>query len=550
MHTTINWTQPINWLIAFVLLAVLTGQLGLIFRNPSLSHSRKWLRAGLNGLLWLALVGYFCQFTWPVAQPTAHVLLVADGVPDAFVRRVEDSLHIRESFTGRTLKPNYDSVTLLGQHFPAPVLTQLSNARLQWIPYASDNQLQSVHWKGILRQGEMQRVTGRIQSAKAQTLRLRYGGQTLDSAALHEGANTFAFQFPAFARGRTQTELMLGNGLLDTLHFFTRPAKPLTVQFILGSPDFESKTLADWLGKHEHTVQLSATLSKQISSNVSINKTGRQTVKTTPDLVITEPANAGNTLVRKALADGKSVLFINLTNPETDCRIINQALGSRWQVRRISNEPTVPIKGGVYVNALPFAFADQLNQFTVSGYPIAVQQTIGRGFTGHVGVSLLSETFPLSLSGDSATYNRIWSATLARLVHSDPNTVLIDAPVYSGIRQAIYVNNATGGVHAVPVGRDTLPVVYSPLNERLAEGTSLFSQIGWQTVQDSMALYIDAPNTPLHDDKVVEQFMQAHAQEQTIGQSSTRNSTTEVPNWVWLLLFVTCFTALWIEPKF
>lgn len=548
MHTTINWTQPINWPIAFVLLAILIGQLGLIIRNPSLSHSRKRLRAGLNLLLWLAVAGYFCQFTWPVTQPATHALLVADEVPGTFVRRVKDSLHIEESFTSKTIKPNYDSVTLVGQHFPAPVLTQFSTARLQWVPYEQPNQLQSIHWKGMLGQGEMQGVTGRLQSSKDQTLRLRYGGQTLDSAALHKGANTFALRFPAFARGRTQTELTLGNVPLDTLHFFTRPAEPLTVQFILDNPDFESKTLADWLGKHGHTVHLSATLSKQISSNVSINKTSRRAVKTSPDLLITEPANAGNALVRKVLTDGKAVLFINLTNPETDCRIINQALGSRWQVRRLSNEPTVPVKGGI--TALSFAFADQLNQFTVSNYPVAVQQAFGRGFTGRVGVSLLSETFPLSLSGDSTTYNRVWSATLARLVRAEPNTVLIDAPVYSGIRQAIHVHTATNRVRTVPLEHDTLPVTYSPLNEHLAEGISSFNQVGWQTMQDSLALYIDGPNAPLHDDKVMAQFMQAHALEQTIATLSARTITTEVPNWVWLLLLVTCFTALWLEPKF
>ena len=548
MHTTINWTQPINWLIALVLVTILLGQLGLIIRNPALSYGRKWLRASLNGLLWLALVGYFCQFTWPVARPATHALLVADGVPNAFVRRVKDSLRIEDSFTSQTIKPDYDSITLVGQRFPAPVLTQLSNARLQWIPYWQPDQLQSIRWKGILRQGEIQRITGRIQSSKKQMLRLQYGGQTLDSAALQEGANTFAFRFPAFTRGRTQTELRLGNVLLDSLHFFARPTEPLTVQFILGSPDFESKTLADWLGKHGHTVYLSATLSKQISSNVSINKAGRAAVKTTPDLLITEPVNASNALVRKALTDGKAVLFINLTNPETDCRVINQALGSRWQVRRTSNEAALTVKNGL--NALPFAFADQLNQFAVAGYPIAVQQTIGRGLSGHIGVSLLSETFPLSLSGDSTTYNRIWSATLARLVHAGPSAVLVNAPVYSGIRQVIYVNNAASRVRTMPVGLDTVPVVYSPLNEHVAEGTSLFKQPGWQTVQDSLAMYVDGLNVPLHEGKVAEQFIQAHAQGQTLATSVARTTTTEVPNWVWLLIFVTCFTALWLEPKF
>ncbi|MBD2756075.1 hypothetical protein [Spirosoma validum] len=543
MQTTINWTNSINWVIASTLLIVLIGQLWLIARNQSLPNGRKWLRAGLNALLWLVLVGFFLQIQWPVSKPATHALLVADNVPSAVAASVKDSLRIQESFTSRNFKPEYDSVTLVGQNFPTPILTQLSSASLRWIPYYQPDQLQNIRWKGLVRQGEIQHVTGRLLSSTNQTLRLRFGNKTVDSVALHEGENPFSLHFPAFTQGHTQTELTVDQATLDTLHFFTRRTEPLTVQFLLNSPDFESKTLAGWLGKHGHTVQLSATLSKDISSNVSINKAGRSAGKTVPDLIITEPANANNVTIRKAIADGKAVLFINLTNPETDCRAINQAVGSLWQVRKTSNEATVPI--GNNLTALPYRFVDNLNQFTVPGYPIAVQQTSGR-----VGVSLLSETYPLSLSGDSVTYNRVWMSVLARLSHADKNSVLVNAPIYSGIQQAIFINNPASRSRTVRVGNDTLPLTYSPINDRLAAGTSSFSQSGWQPLQDSLAVYIDGSDAPLRDAKVVRQFVLAHNQYQTMIEQTDRKATAKLPNWAWLLLIVVCFTALWVEPKF
>ncbi|WP_420150601.1 hypothetical protein [Spirosoma sp.] len=541
MQTTVNWTNSINWVIAVTLLIVLIGQLWLIARNQSLTNGRKWIRVGLNVMLCLVLTGYFLQIQWPVAKPATHALLIADNVPSAFTNRLKDSLSIRESFTSRNFKPEYDSVTLVGQNFPVELLTQLSNARLQWIPYSGPDQLQDIRWKSMVRQGEMQHVTGRIASSKEQLLRLRFGNKTLDSSMLQKGENSFNLRFPAFTQGQSQVELVLEPNTLDTVRFFARRTQPLSVQFLLNSPDFESKTLADWLGKHGHSVQLSATLSKDISSNVSINKSAKSTGKIAPDLIVTEPTNANNVAVRKAVADGKGVLFINLTNPETDCRSINQGTGSSWQVRKTSNEATVPV--GTNLTALPYRFADNLNQFMVPGYPIAVQQTNGR-----VGVSLLSETYPLSLSGDSATYNRVWMAVLARLSQADKNTIQTEAPIYQGIQQTIYINNPSSRYQTIRVGNDKLALTYSALNDRLAKGTSSFRESGWQTMQDSLAIYVEESTAPLRTNHIVRQFMLAH-QNLDVLEAADRKAIAKLPEWGWLLLFVICFTALWIEPK-
>ncbi|GAB3805827.1 hypothetical protein GCM10028819_39880 [Spirosoma humi] len=545
MQTSINWTSPINWFIALALLLLLAGQLWLIGRNQSLSTSRKWIKAGLNVVLWLLVAGYFGQFNWLSQRPSSHALLVGDDVPSAVARQVKDSLHIQDSFTSRNLKDEYDSVTVAGQRFPIETLTKLSNSSVNWIPYSQPDQLESLHWKGVVRQGEMQRVTGRVHSSEKKHLRLRFGSRTLDSVSVHKGDNTFSLQFPTFVRGRSQAELTLDGTTLDTIRFFSRPLEPLKVQFLLDSPDFESNTLASWLGKQGHTVQVVTTLSKGINSHVSINKVGKSIDKTTPDLLITDPANAATAAVKKALADGKAVLFINFTNPESDFRIINQALGSKWQVRKMSSEPLVSVGSGL--NALPYRFADNINQVAVSGYPVAVQ----RKLAGRIGASLLNETFPLSLSGDSVAYSRLWTAVLARLSTSDKNTVQVDAPLFSGLQQEIGLSNSGNLPPFLPIGQDTVSFVKSPMNEHAASGSSLFRQAGWQSIQDSLALYVDARagNNPLAEQEIIRRFVSAHALPQSTSEQTARTTTAQVPNWVWLLLFIGCFTALWVEPK-
>lgn len=549
MQINLSWNDPFNGLTALALLTLLVVQIWLIVRNKSLTVGRRWLRLGLNVLLWLVITLYFLRPSWQTERPATHALLVGDEVPGAFVRRVKDSLRTRDDFTSRTFKADYDSVTLVGQDFPVETLTRLSRSTVRWVPYDQPDRVQTIRWKGLVRQGEMQRITGRIHSSKPQRLAVRYGRQTLDSVALRQGDNAFTLQFPSFARGRTQTELVLNNATtLDTLRFFTRAPKPMAVQFLLNNPDFESKALADWLGRQGHTVTVSARLSKNIGSDVTINPV-RQASAKRPDLIITEPANAASAAVRHAAAGGQSVLFINLTNPPADVTLVNRALGSRWQVRRTSNQETVPVRSGL--TALPYQFANAPNQLAVPGFPVAIQRTAERQGTGRVGVSLLNETFPLALSGDSVTYGQIWTAVLARLQPADQNNVLIDAPLFRNRDGTVTVNKPPIQLPALRIGPDTVTLTIAPLNAQSATGAVRLSQAGWQPVADSLAIYVANPTgSTVAQRRLVGQFVEAHTTgPSTESNLAPRHVTVRVPNWLWLTLLVVCLTALWVEPK-
>ncbi len=548
MQLTLDWASPLTWLSLLALVVLLVVQGWLIGRNTALSPMRKGVRLGLNLLLWLVLLGYVLQPRWPIAKPATQVLLAGDDVPTSFARRLQDSLGIPERMTSRTLSGMYDSVTIVGAQFPPSVLARLSSSALRHIPYPAPDELLQIHWNGVLRQGELQHVTGLVKASTPQRLRLRYGNITLDSLNLTAGTHPFALQFPAFLRGKNQVELGLGDKLLDTLHFFSRPIEPLTIHFLLNSPDIESKTLANWLGRQGHTVTVSATLSKNLGSNVSINQSTTARAKT-PDLLITEPANAGDAQIRKAVADGRAVLFINLTNPDVDSRTINQAVGSRWQARRVTNAPLVPVSNSL--TALPYRFADNLNQFSVTDFPVFVQQTAGRVQPGRVGVSLLSETFPLALSGDSTTYARLWTAVLARLSRAGTNGVQVDAPLIQGLDQSITINDPTRKARSLRVGTDTLRLTVSPLNPLSASGRGLFPTAGWQPVQDTMALYVETsqPARPLVSRALLDRFLLAHQQFAPSATTSAPGPAAQIPDWAWFALILLCFTALWLEPK-
>ncbi len=529
--------------IAFALLLIL--QIGLLVRNKTLSPGRKAVRTGLNTLMFLLALAYVWQPTWTIDRSAKHVLLVANDVPNALARRIQDSLGITKRFTAGNFKPRYDSVTLLGQDFPREVLARLNRTTVNWLPYNAPGQVRDLHYKAVVRQGEVQQITGRINSEGKQTLAVRYGNRTLDSTLLVEGENTFTLQFPAFAQGRTRAELALGETVLDTLHFFGTPLKPLKIQFMLTNPDFESKTLADYLGRHGHTVQLTTGISKNVSRELRINA---DKAIVNPDLLVTEPDNAGSVAVRNAVRAGRAVLFINLMNAESDVRTIGRATGSGWPVRRVANTATVPLSSNL--TALPYRFADAPNQILVGAYPIAVQRVATANGVGRVGVSMLSETFPLALSGDSLTYGGIWSAVLARLYPTADNNLRADAPMLSGFRTEIQLNSVTKRPSALLVGMDTVTMAPSPVNPRTERGTYRPEKPGWQPVADSLALYIsDTQREPAARRETVRQFMLAHARYASAGAATEQASQETIPSWLWLTLFLTILTALWVEPK-
>jgi len=554
-----NGSEPVNWLIAAILVAMPIVQFWLISRNTTLTVGRKRLRLLLNGLLWLVLVGYVLQIHWKTTSVATHVLVAADDVPASYVRQLKDSLGVSRSFTVADLKESrfdagkFDSVTVVGQAIEPPVLSQLAGPVLQWIPYYAPDQMQTIGWKGVVWKGELQKVVGGIQSSRKQILKINYAGQTLDSLELHEGFNAFALQFPAFSQGRTATELVLGGKTIDTVRFFTRATRPLSYQFVLDNPDFESKTLADWLGQKGNSVQLTTTVSKDVSNSLAINQARGTSKKLNPDILITDPANAANPLIKKAVADGKSVLFINFTNPETETRVINQALSSNWKVRKVSNETSIAV--GKDLNALPYRLANPVNQIAVAHYPVAVQKNVGK-----IGVSLLSETYPLKLSGDSVAYERSWNTILAQLQPSFKNNIQVEAPLVKGERGVIRFNAFSAKPARVRIGRDFAEVTHSPINDLSADVPYLFSQTGWQSVQDSVEVYVSEPGSTLIKSRLVSQYIQAHSKYQTLAGAvrqqagpdgrTARTLESRLPDWVWLLAFLLCFTALWVEPKF
>ena len=528
-------------LLALLLLWLLVGN------RAKLSMGRLLVRAGLNGLLWLVLLGFVWQPTWISQLETTHVLLVGNDVPMAIARQVQDSLRIRERVTAATLKPEQvDSVTLLGQDFPPALLSRLSRQTVRWVPFDAPDKPLDVRWKSVVRVGEEQLIRGGILATKRQKLAVRFGNQPLDSLWLNPGQQSFVLRFSAPAKGRTETVLFRDNEPVDTIRFFAQDTRPLTIRFLLNTPDFETKTLADWLGRQGNQVELSSTLSPGIEVNLQINASTKMD-KTMPDLVITEPGLVGQALVKKALAERKSVLVLNLINPSSEAATMNRAIGTNWRFQKVNNEETIPAGNGL--TALPYRFIPALNQFAVRGYPVAVQQVGGK-----VAVSLFSETFPLKLSGDSVAYARIWNAVLAKLQPVQVDNFSVEGPVLERIRAKILLNNprinsgTTDRRESVPNSLSVAPeFIRGQLNPQSFTTQYRFQKPGWQSLSDSVEVFVEDSLT--NPSQRVISWLTAYNRHQISNARVAPTREERVPDWLWFVLLLGCLTALWLEPK-
>ncbi len=550
--TIFSSVTPLDWLIYAALTLLLAVQIRLILRTKSLSTYRLRIRLGLNILLWVVLLLFIIQPQWRFSSNTKKVLLISENIPAATIQKAKDSLKITESFTIKDFNrrasedPGFVSrlgtVYLAGQDFSPWTLSQLSEKELHWLPSFKADELQDIHWKAIVRKGEFQEITGKIELAEPKVLKIKYGNQVLDSVSLSTGVQTFQLRFPAFAVGRTETFLELANQSLQKVSFYSRKPQTSSVYFILENPDFESKTLAEWLGKNGNRVEMLATVAKNTQSKVSIN---RFDIKKNfvPDIVVTDPTDATHPLVKKAVADGKSVLFFNVTTPEPSLKSINSALGTKWRVKKISNVESISLGNGV--TALPYQLEENLNQNKVTDLPVAVQKVGGR-----VGLSLLNETFSLKLSGDSLAYGKIWSAILQQLNPPFEGNIEAHAPLWKDTGSEFVLNKFSQNIKELPLANDTAQLYKSSLNALTSTANYIFRKSGWQPFQDSLEVYVEESTSEVSKVKQIKEMLQAYTQTgPTEAIASGQTLTTQLPDWTWLLLFLVCLTAVWAEPK-
>jgi len=542
----------LDGLILVALAALTAVQIRALLGNNLISKKRKQIRLGLNVLMGMVILMYIIQPHWTTSADTSRVLLVSENIPLEVVKKAQDSLKITETFslddferrTSETadFTAQLGKVYVLGQGARPQMLSRLSQHEIQWIPWFKNNELTSIQWKALLRKGELQEVTGAIALDAPKVLKINYANQVLDSVSLGKGNQTFRLTFPSFAIGRTGTTLLLDNQPIQQVAFYSRKPQPISAYFILQNPDFESKAVAEWLGKKGGRVEMLMTVAKNTQTSVSMNQV-KNKKDFAPDIVFTDPENAGHPLVKKAISDGKSVLFYNITDPEQAAKKVNATLGTQWSLKRISNEESISLGDGL--TALPYQLAANPTQKNILGHPVAVQKMGGR-----VGLSLLNETFSLKLSGDSLAYDKIWSGILQALAPAQEGNIMVNAPLWKDTRASLVLNKFSQPLGSVSVAKDTVSMERSALNTFSYGANYTFRKSGWQPFLDSLEVFVEENETAASNAARMVESVRAHASNQSkYSRGTTQLFTAKLSDWAWFGLFLLCLTALGVEPK-
>ena len=528
-----------DWLLMIGLVILLAIQLVALWKKKASK-----IKIGLNLLLWLSICILAINPSWTKSVDTSKILVYSEGISNETIQKTKDSLKIGEVFSqkefNRRVNENADfasklgKIYILGQDASPEILSKLGQNPISWIPYFKTDEIQDIHWDAITRKGEMQEVAGKIELSEPKTIKVKFGNQVLDSLKLPKGFSSFSLNFPTFSIGRTSLNLELDQKLLQTIDFYGIKNQPNNILFILSNPDFESKTLADFLGKNGNKVEIQTTIAKNTLNKVSINESDKTF---SPDIIITDPSNAENSLVKKAFTEGKSILFINFENPELAAKSINQNFGTKWKLKRTSTQENRPISQEL--TAHPYEFEPNILQKSVFDYPIAIQKKIGK-----VGISLLNETFPLMLSGESLNYARIWQSAFQALNPSFDNNIEINAPIFQDVKEEIMLNSSNWQ-SKLNIENDTIKTTQSAINPASAKAIYTFRKNGWQPLQDSLEVYVEANQSSSAKANLLKPYLKSDA----ILGGFEQKLQVNLPEWAWFLIILLILAGLWVEAK-
>ncbi len=230
-------------------------------------------------------------------------------------------------------------------------------------------------------------------------------------------------------------------------------------------------------------------------------------------------------------------MFINFKNPDLAAKSINQNLKTKWKLKRISTQENRPISQEL--TAHPYEFEANVLQKLVLDYPIAIQKK-----TSKVGISLLNETFPLLLSGDSLTYARIWQSAFQALIPSYDNNIEINAPIFQDAKKEITLNSSSRQ-SKLNIEDDTINIKQSAINPSTSRTTYIFRKTGWQPFQDSLEVYVEANQRALAKANLLKPYLKLD----TISAGSEQKLPVKLPEWAWFLIILLILIGLWVEAK-
>jgi hypothetical protein len=526
--------------ILFIVLAGLVllwiFQLIFIWRN---TFKRKALKSILQTLLFAAISFFLLQPTWEKKESETSYLLYPDGFTQMEIKEIQDSLNIPLSGSTSNLKKhNPNKIYLLGQTYSLTELLNLPDTELHWVPHYRQNQITTISWDGVIGYGQIQKIKGSIHDTTASIVQLLESGEVKQEVVVSEEDGNFEFLFPALVLGQNELELRINGDLVVNVRFFVNPAPPLSYQLLFGFPNPEGRVLTEYLVKRGDK----AGISSQVSKGGRITLGGLATEQA-PEVYILDPSQIRNKSLSDALGKGNaSLLMLNLNDVEKDVLAINQQFKTNFKLRKVGDEPRETESG---VMAAPYIFESGSNLAISNDGAIAMAFAQGN----KIAVSLLESTYQLAFSGDSLQYSAIWEETLSAINPPLKEKIEVQMPVFSQLFSEIKLLTSEIDLNYIQMDADSLGLQKNPVDGFKYKTNWAPQSDGWQTLADTVGIYVYGA-AELNDLRKIEQmkaFLKDRRGDKLSAQSTEMNKLSGI---FWLLILLTSFTLVWIEPRF
>lgn len=535
----LNPSMPNTWVIIFIvlILLILGVQFYQIFnsKNPG---EKKVIKAILNLLLGFSFILFLIQPNWNVNSGSEPVLVYSNDVFPDQIKFLKDSLGLKRVEKIEEYKGRGNPVYLFGQNYSELALNKLTEKSIIWIENSSINELDNLKWKGVLRTGEVQNILGELNVDKASTLELKFENRVLRLDSLTIGQNQFEFNFPVNISGRNELGLYLNDSLLEEIRFFSIPSKPKSYSLRISFPDPEVRALTQYLLKRGEKVEEKIQISR--SSEIRSDLIELDSLK----VLIGDLNQLKTKSVKEELSQGAaSVLLINSQNPEIEIKELNGLFGTNFQLTRSTSDEFRLLESGV--EALPYEFVPSAGQKLMLENSIAIEN-LGNL---KVGMSLISQTFPKYLSGDTITYERIWDEILGEISPNELENWKYDAPFFTNQVNKVIYNGIKTELKSIVLDSDSIFLQQDLINPQTKFANFLAQNSGWRTLADTVEVFVYGENElkPIHSELILSNFLKSQNMNQSDAEVETEN--IGIQDWVWLSIFLLLFGLLWLEPR-
>lgn len=529
----ISWTWA--YIFAFLILGLLSVQIYWIQKSAD-STLKKRIKTVLNTLFFVSLVAFIFQPKVGYRNSETGILVYSADVSREQIRYWKDSLNLKKDLRIALYRGEPGPVYLLGDGFSQLDLLKFSGQNVKCISDPKAQGLSFLNWKGILRQGEIQTIYGKLHSGDSIRMKIIQAGEVLAEMTLDKGDGEFKLEFPSLLIGRNEVDLHVNDSLLGRIRFFSKVPEPIRYSLKFDFPGPEVRFLGQHLVSSGQLVSEEITVSK--SAVIQSNASQSDSV----GFLIIDPAQLDRQETKKAIKTGVSVLIMNLNNVQQDFSLINKALETDFAVSKVSSDESRKVQDDL--EAAPYEMEAKPAQVRHFENAFAVQR-VGNS---KVGVSLLGQTFPIKLAGDSLRYRRIWQEILGALLPDESGSVSFDAPVFQGLNEKLTLNQQGVDEDYGILGSDTVysrPSLVNPFSETIE---MVSPDSGWVSLGDSLEYYSYAKEewASVFAAKLRAGFLRQNPNDPSV---SSELKIKGLSDWVWYAVLVLLLALIWMEPK-